>query len=467
MKEIDHEHLEYRQRKPMWKTYRHLYRGGEALKSHASDYLARRQKEPAQVYQERLGQVFYENYIGSIIDWYVASVFRREPVILPEGDDPAGRAFLGTFVEDCDMRGTTLTEFFRKALQDSIVFGETHAVLELPRMKAQAMTRAEEEALGAARAYLVRYEPDELINWSLDERGDYEWVVLRTVRTKQASVSDTRMMEQTRWYYYDRECFKVYERDVAQNGISLGSMPATGAGDIRLVDEGRHALADVGRVPLFTMKTAEGMALMEKASLLQLEHFNKSNALSWALTLGLFATPVVYTDREWSQVVGEAYYIQLGPNDKFGWTEPEGKVYQIAADNLNRLKEEIYRVCYLLTQAGGPSTAQSGLSKQRDFAVTQHVLRAYGDWVKDWSKRILRDVILVRKDRIAVNVTGLDEFDLGDFTTDVGDAERLLKLGITSQTMDREVKKRLAFQYLSDLGQGTKERIGLEIEGGL
>ena len=37
------------------------------------------------------------------------------------------------------------------------------------------------------------------------------------------------------------------------------------------------------------------MWLMNKSASLQLEHFNKSNALSWALTMGLFAMPVVYT----------------------------------------------------------------------------------------------------------------------------------------------------------------------------
>ena len=72
------------------------------------------------------------------------------------------------------------------------------------------------------------------------------------------------------------------------------------------------------------MKVSDGLWLMNKAALLQLEHFNKSNALSWALTMGLFATPVVYSERPWNQIVGEAYYIQLGPNDRFGWTEPEG-----------------------------------------------------------------------------------------------------------------------------------------------
>ena len=46
--------------------------------------------------------------------------------------------------------------------------------------------------------------------------------------------------------------------------------------------------------------------------------------------MGLFAMPVVYSEREWKQIVGESYYIQLGPKDRFGWTEPEGHVYQIA-----------------------------------------------------------------------------------------------------------------------------------------
>ena len=31
--------------------------------------------------------------------------------------------------------------------------------------------------------------------------------------------------------------------------------------------------------------------------------------------MGLFATPVVYSDREWNQIVGESYYIQLGPDE--------------------------------------------------------------------------------------------------------------------------------------------------------
>ena len=115
-------------------------------------------------------------------------------------------------------------------------------------------------------------------------------------------------------------------------------------GHIEVVSEGRHGLAKQTR-PIVELRVSEGLWLLNKAASLQLEHFNKSNALGWALTMGLFAMPVVYSERDWNQVMGESYYIQLGPQDRFGWTGPEGHVYQIAADNLARLQEEIYRVC--------------------------------------------------------------------------------------------------------------------------
>jgi hypothetical protein len=217
---------------------------------------------------------------------------------------------------------------------------------------------------------------------------------------------------------------------------------------------------------LFELKVSEGLWMLNKAGLLQLEHFNKSNALAWALTMGLFATPVVYSDRTWNQIVGESYYIQLGPEDKFGWTEPEGKVYQIAADNLNRLKDEIYRVCYLMTQAGGALSgmSQSGLSKQRDFAITQEVLRAYGDTVKDTMKRVMKAIEVAREDGLTIDVSGLDEFDIGDFSGELDDADRLLGLGVRSKTLRKEIFKKLAFKYLCDMRQGVKDQISHEID---
>jgi hypothetical protein len=61
----------------MWRQYKDLYAGGERMRMNASEYLARRHKEPAEVYGERLSRIFYENYVGSIVDWYAATLMRR------------------------------------------------------------------------------------------------------------------------------------------------------------------------------------------------------------------------------------------------------------------------------------------------------------------------------------------------------------------------------------------------------
>ena len=454
--DINHEHPEYAARRIVWRQYRDLYAGGEQFKANADQYLVRRQKEPGDVYAERLSRTFYENYVGSIVDWFAATLFRREPVVTFEGKNDRAKRFFSDFIEDSDRKGSSLTEFFRRQFVEALVCGKSYVLVDFPRLGSPAGNRAEEDERGASRAYLVTYTADELINWSYDEHGHYQWVVLRTHNLKKAKIEDPNWVKQTRWVYYDKENYKIFER--TDQGADKSH--------INLVAEGRHGLAKQARVPLMELRVSEGLWLLNKAASLQLEHFNKSNALGWALTMGLFAMPVVYSERDWNQVMGESYYIQLGPQDRFGWTEPEGNVYQIAADNLARLQEEIYRVCYA-AHAGAPlsgNTAQSGVSKQRDYAITQEVLRAYGDAVKDAMKRVLRAIEAAREDGLSVDVSGMDEFDIGDFGTELNDAERLLQLGIDSPTLTKQVFKKLAFQFLSDLRQDVKDRIGREID---
>jgi hypothetical protein len=456
MFDINREHPEYAALKQVWPKYRDLYAGGEQFIANADRYLVARQKEPADVYTERLSRAFYENYAGSIIDWYGATLFRREPVLAYEGPDEAARGFFNTFAEDCDLRGSTLSDFFRRQMVEALVGGKSYIVVEFPKVDTVAANRAEEEAMGRSRAYLCEYGAGSVINWQRDERGDFDWLVIRSERTVD---NGAEWSKARRWVYYDREQYKVFQ-EIEKKGEKTKPV---------LVDEGFHGLAKLGRVPVFEFSTGDGMWLMNKAASLQLEHFNKSNALSWALTMGLFAMPVVYSDTEWKQTMGESYYLQLGKEDRFGWTEPEGHVFEIALRNIDRLKEEIYRVCYLMSQAGGSLSKNSmttGYSKERDYLMTQEVLRGFGDRVKDTLKTVLRTIAAVREDEIAIDVAGLDEFDIGDFSSELEDAERLLRLGIESKTLRSQVKKKLAMKYLCDARQEVKDRIAQEIEAG-
>src|SRR3954454_25012114 len=118
MVEIDREHPDHKRRQHMLRMYRDLYMGGLEFKQRASEYLLRRQKEPLDVYGERLQRAFYQNYVGSIIDWYAATLFRRSPSLQMEDGLQSGRRFLANFADDCDQRGTTLAAFFRACFTD-------------------------------------------------------------------------------------------------------------------------------------------------------------------------------------------------------------------------------------------------------------------------------------------------------------------------------------------------------------
>lgn len=452
--EIDREHPEYEARKQTWRKYRDLYAGGEQLRQRAHLYLTARTKEPPGVYQERLRQAFYQNYAGSIVDWYGATLFHREPVLQVEAAAEATRRFLAEFCEDCDRKGTALTDFYRELFIDSLVTGESYVLVDFPQGTGAA-SRGAEDALGMSRAHLVGLKAEEVINWSLDERGQYEWVVVRTKRIRKPRMEELAWKTETNWWYFDRTSYRHYRQ-----------WEGAEESEVEEADEGQHGLARLGQVPLYPLRQAPGVWLMNKAASLQVEHFNKANALGWAQTMGLFALPVVYSERDFKQQIGDSFFIQLGPQDRFGWAEPEGRVYQVATESLARLQEEIYRVCYL-TQAGGPAAggqAQSGLSKQRDFTITEQVLRGYGDGVKDHMKKVLRAVTQAREEAAVVSITGLDEFDIGDLRSDLEDAERLQRLGIESPTLRREMAKKVALKYLCDARQEVKDAIAREID---
>src|SRR5271154_6480115 len=112
--DITHEHPEYAAKRAMWRQYRDLYAGGAQFIGRADQYLVRRQKEPGDVYVERLSRSFYENYIGSIVDWYAATLFRREPVLMFDGKDEAAKSFYSSLVDDVDRKGAGLTDFWRR-----------------------------------------------------------------------------------------------------------------------------------------------------------------------------------------------------------------------------------------------------------------------------------------------------------------------------------------------------------------
>jgi hypothetical protein len=78
--------------------------------------------------------------------------------------------------------------------------------------------------------------------------------------------------------------------------------------------------------------------------------------------------------------------------------------------------------------------------------------------------QVLGAVAEARQDGVTIDVTGLDDFDIDEFATELNDVKSLLALGIGSETLTKQVFKRLALKYLSDARPEVKSRVVEEIE---
>lgn len=456
LKGLAKESEEYLSWKPILETYTDLYSGGAQFKAKAQKYLYRRHREPGEIFQERSDRAFYENYIGSIIDWYASTLFRREAIITINEASTQEAKFYFSFLQNCDRNGTNISDFFRKRFNEALVYGRSYICLEFPFRSEVYANRYEELLFGADQPYLVGHCPLNTVNKIYGESGKLAQITFVLEEEKENDKDATR---RTRYITYDRDAFYIVEKRV-NNSIS----------DYKLIAEGAHSCTNQRCVPVVELEITEGMWLMNKAASLQIEHYNKSNSLAWSLGMALYATPVIYSKKDWTKMIGESYYIHLDPDDKFGWTEPEGKVYTIALGNLNRLQEELYRTCYLLSQSKswlGGARNESAQSKIRDYQITHEVLRAYGDSVKNCMNRVLALAAEVTSSSISFSVGGLDQFEPGEFRDELEEAKSVISLGFESKTFKQQLFKRLAFKLLSDVNESTKAQIAEEIDQSL
>ena len=231
MQNINREHPEYIARKAMWKQYKDLYAGGRAVAAErvgipgaAAQGAGRGLPGAAEpgVLRE-LHRLDYRLVRGDADAARAGAAVRRQrrggegllqPAVgrlRPEGNEPERVLPAAVRARRWCAGAVTWWWTFREA-------GEA------------AQTRAEEDACGRSRAYLVDYGPDEVINWNYDEAGGLDWVVIRTSCLQQSKVTDAKWERETRWIYYDRENFQIFRKTGEAQADRTGGRRAARAG---------------------------------------------------------------------------------------------------------------------------------------------------------------------------------------------------------------------------------------------
>ena len=172
----------YKRMARRWALPRILMEGTLGMRDAGRQYLPQYPKESDERYQTRLANsVLYDMY-RDIVTTYSARPFSA-PVQLAEDAD----IFFQMLTQNVDLTGRNLTTFAKERLQDLLVYGKTHILVEYPNttklqdMLGRELTLADEQEL-QLRPYMVGISPPSVINWQGERIGGVEQLTRLQVR---------------------------------------------------------------------------------------------------------------------------------------------------------------------------------------------------------------------------------------------------------------------------------------------
>lgn len=481
VKMLEMKHPDYTDMIDDWVKLGFLYEGGHVIRKNATQFLIRRPRELQEIYQARVDRFTYHNILGTCFGWYRAALFKEPPQIQFNIVDDNGQKtdtkpkqdsdqFFTDFRKNCDRHGTSFVDQLRDVFTSLALYRKAFVLVDNPENDPDTVSLADQKKKGVIDKngkplpYTCVYAPASVINWELDDAGNMIWAMIATQSTRRPDFTKDAVVVNT-WYYYDQKQFMKWEFERRPGESQLAKLDENQRAT--LVDFGPHALSKQNKLPLIQFEVTDGLWLANRAYLPVLDHLNQDNSYGWALYMANLCMPVIKSERDYKPTLSEAGFIQLGPNDEYGWSEPEGKSFERSEQRVRELREEIFRAMYL-TYQGRQSTATadgaSGASKEMDMMPAQDVMNEYGDVVVAAAQTILDYVALARGEvTLKSDVRGM-KFGKTATIDDIEKSEAVKAIGVPSRTFEKEVYKACARAYFPDMNPETQDAIEAEID---
>jgi hypothetical protein len=324
-------------------------------------------------YKRRLQRAVYPNYVRPVIRTYRDHIFRHEDGI----ERPEGSAQYMKWLLNVDRRGTEANRFWGGILSRQLLYGWTAILVDSPKLRPEVQTLADQEELGEL-PYLVHVSPRQIVDWSLDESGAFNWARIE----EKASRGTGPMEEPTdylRWRIWTREEWMVVteEGDIeAQGTHDLGRVPLV-VTRFEAPEEDDHSneLAGVGFMTDFARINR---MIANKTS--EVDSFLSKNMLQ-ILTVSISYMAQMGEDSDQEIALGDGSMLQY-PTDGQApqFIAPDVSGATQAFEHITMLRWELFRIATqkdIRAQAG--VTGESGISKMVDFEEQNAVLSALAD----------------------------------------------------------------------------------------
>lgn len=200
MPQIDFTRTEVKQQLGKWKMIRHCIAGQEAIKEAGVEYLPMpnahdRSLENVERYKGYKLRANFLNAVDNTVQALIGQVFSADPVVeLPES--------MKLIEEDADGEGVTLTQRAKKTCAETLAIGRTFLMVDFPKAplsetevspEGEPMERdfSRQEMLdGVARANILQFNAENVINWRTKQRGGKRVLSLVVIAMKYIAYDD-------------------------------------------------------------------------------------------------------------------------------------------------------------------------------------------------------------------------------------------------------------------------------------
>lgn len=159
-----------------WGFFLSAYEGGKAFAS--ADNIFKHVRENEEDYNERVDRCHNLNYCEPIVDFFTNFIF-SEPIDRNGGSSPDDTKFFTTFITDVNKKGDSIDDFMRHVCDAMQIYGMSYILVDSPQQPADTIiTKADEADLGY-RPYWVLINPEEIVDWSVDDFLKFMYVKRR------------------------------------------------------------------------------------------------------------------------------------------------------------------------------------------------------------------------------------------------------------------------------------------------
>lgn len=467
---VERRHPKYKELLPHWNFMQATYDGGrEWFKENVFRYIKEGEKE----YGDRLSRAYRFNHTREVVDLINKYLFKQSVTRNTE-DAPE---CLKEFWKKATKSGLSINDLMRQVSKRTSQFGRIGIVVDMSKAKTdiEVVSKADEKK-AQLKAYAYIVGPQQLLDYSFDEHGDLQWVLIHEIGRSDEDPFESdgepihrfRLWTKTKWTLYEDQ--------------RIASSKKT---KIVEVDSGEH---DLGEVPVILADNMIGEEEYSASALI-----DDIAYLDRAVANYLSNLDAIIQDQTFSQlampaqnvVPGEDSYkkmVEMGTNRVFlydgedgarpFYLSPDVKQADLIITAVNKIIGEIYHTVGLAGERTKQDNAvgidnSSGVAKAYDFERVNALLCAKSDsleWVEEQISRLVAKWHGEKWDGVDEFVSYPDNFDTRGLYDEFDIAARLMLID-APETVRRQQMESVIDKLFPQLAKDIKAKMLSELKG--